>query len=138
MPEPYRQDLTEYPWPGNIRELQNHIERSLILGGDGYLARITPASRPVPATENSVSVTDSRELLDIRRLCREFVSRRRGFLVSEDSVHSQVVSEVEKELIAQVLRENLGIRSRTAMALGLDRNTLQRKIDEYGLQPKPR
>lgn len=138
IPESLKHEMTDYPWPGNIRELQNYIERSLILGGNGQLAGLPPATRPVMTSEDSISIADSRELFDIRRLCREFVSRRRSILVSDESVYSQVISEVEKELITQMLRENLGVRSRTAVALGLDRNTLQRKIEEYGLQPKAR
>jgi formate hydrogenlyase transcriptional activator len=70
--------LTSYPWPGNIRELQNLIERAVILSNDGVLPNPLPAVKPhrsavapaTPVLANSVATTlrDSEHALILRTL----------------------------------------------------------------------
>jgi DNA-binding protein Fis len=45
---------------------------------------------------------------------------------------------VEKELISQVLKASQGVQTRTASKLGINRNTLHKKIEEYGLEEEAR
>ena len=47
--------------------------------------------------------------------------------------HDRVVSLVEKELISQVLRSCQGVQTKAATRLGINRNTLHKKIDDYRL-----
>ncbi|MCL4118195.1 UNVERIFIED_CONTAM: hypothetical protein GTU68_030333 [Idotea baltica] len=54
------------------------------------------------------------------------------------NVHGTVVSLVEKEVIAQVLRICQGVQTKAATRLGINRNTLHKKIDEYGLAAEVR
>ena len=49
--------LTSYHWPGNIRELQNLIERAVILSNDGVLPNPLPAVEPLAITTSPVSTT---------------------------------------------------------------------------------
>ena len=59
--------------------------------------------------------------------------------VQEDGkAHEQVMGLVEKELILQVLRSFQGTQTKTASKLGINRNTLHKKIDDYGLQGEAR
>ena len=53
--------------------------------------------------------------------------------ISTGQVHSQIVEQVEKELIAQVLALCGGVQTKAATKLGINRNTLHKKIKEYGL-----
>ena len=53
---------------------------------------------------------------------------------SATDMHHRVVSLVEKELIVQVLRLSQGVQTKAASRLGINRNTLHKKIEEYTLQ----
>jgi DNA-binding NtrC family response regulator len=98
--------LVQYPWPGNIRELRNVLERVLLLSGDAE--EILPAHLPVEITGG---VAD----------------RVSG---TEDELSLQ---EVERRHIARVLAHHAGNRTRTARTLGISRATLYEKLDRYGL-----
>src|SRR6185369_14896797 len=63
------EDLTHYTWPGNIRELQNVIERAVILAGGGTLRfNLQEANNPVSAgLKPTTSVSTRTQLLEIER-----------------------------------------------------------------------
>jgi DNA-binding protein Fis len=50
-----------------------------------------------------------------------------------EDLHSRVVDRVEREVIAQVLAECEGIQIKAASRLGINRNTLHKKLKQYGL-----
>lgn len=128
--------LIKYDWPGNVRELQNYIERALVLSeGDAIEAADLPTHvrglAPVRIGRSAVT--------DVESLCTSLVGK--GIAdCTEDArdVHSRVVSQVEREVILQVLRQCQGVQTRTATRLGINRNTLHKKIEEYGLQDESR
>lgn len=123
--------LQTYQWPGNVRELQNYIERAIVLcPGDHLTSDLLP---PHVRGEGGGRTARSRGR-DLAGLCEEFVSRG----ISEagpdgDNLHERVVSLAERELIAQVLRRCQGVQTKAASRLGINRNTLHKKIDDYGL-----
>ncbi len=52
----------------------------------------------------------------------------------EDNLHQKVVGRVERELLEQVLADSAGIQIRAAARLGINRNTLHKKLKEFGLE----
>ncbi|HOW58820.1 MAG TPA: sigma-54 dependent transcriptional regulator [Candidatus Omnitrophota bacterium] len=99
--------LTQYDWPGNIRELKNIIERMIVLSSG---VKLTPEQIPE----------------DIRQ----------GKLLSRTNDVSQGVikiTDLEKDLIKKALQETKGNKSLAAEKLGISRRTLYRKIEEYNL-----
>ena len=100
--------MMRYDWPGNIRELENTIERGVIIARSEYL---TPDELP-PNLRN--------------------ISESKAHYGSEMSVGS-TIKEMEKEFIARTLTSVAGNRTRTAKILGITRKTLQNKIREYKL-----
>ena len=52
---------------------------------------------------------------------------------AENGMHNKVVNRVEQELIAQVMESCQGVQIKAAARLGINRNTLHKKLKEYGL-----
>jgi DNA-binding NtrC family response regulator len=126
--------LQAYHWPGNVRELQNYIERAVVLAeGDELTANLLPqglsstgaALLPAAPTVDEMPTADLTETLVEREI------REAGPL--SENLHQRVVDQVERELIAQVLRECQGVQTRAAARLGINRNTLYKKMRDFGL-----
>ena len=100
--------LIRYQWAGNIRELENCIERAVIMA---RAEMIVPADFP----------------LQIQMLCGE--GENDGF----DIPHGISLDEMEKALIVKTLTETGGNRTRASEILGINRRTIQNKLREYGL-----
>lgn len=123
--------LKHYAWPGNVRELQNYMERAIVLcQGDVITVDLLPSHvRGLAPLRLGRPQPKSRELL-----CRELVTL--GLIeAGEDAqnLHELVMSMVERELILQVLRSCQGIQTKAAQRLGINRNTLHKKIEDYHL-----
>lgn len=128
--------LTKYDWPGNVRELQNYIERALVLTESSEIdSEDLPTHVRGLAPVRIARGTDN----NIESLCSSLVSQGIAECNPDSKeVHNQVVSRVERELILQVLRQCQGVQTRTATRLGINRNTLHKKIEEYSLQDESR
>ncbi len=128
--------LQQYGWPGNVRELQNYIERALVLSTGGeIMAELLP-----PHVRGLAPVRIGRRAsADLESLCTDLVSRRLAQVGEESTdVYNQVINVVEKELILQVLRQSQGVQTRTATRLGINRNTLHKKIEDHQLGSEAR
>jgi len=127
--------LRDYSWPGNVRELQNYVERAIVLSpGEALTLDLFP-----PQVRGLAPVRVGRERpKDVESLCRELVAR--GMTDTDDSgtgVYDYVVSLAEKTLIQHVLSVSQGIQTKAAARLGINRNTLHKKIQDYGLDAEP-
>jgi len=100
--------LSRYDWPGNIRELENCLERGVIMARGEIIA---PADLPP----------------QIQALSQAKEGQGFGF---PSGISLQ---EVEKALILKTLEDTGGNRSRAAEILGINRRTLQNKLKEYGI-----
>ena len=123
--------LKAYGWPGNVRELQNYIERAIVLAdGDVIASNLLPAHVRGEAPPRLGRVNRS----DLDSMCAELVSQGLAENADEGTAYNAVIGMVEKELITQVLRICQGTQTKTALRLGINRNTLHKKIEEHGLQ----
>ncbi|MEZ6064429.1 MAG: sigma-54 dependent transcriptional regulator [Planctomycetaceae bacterium] len=123
--------LKAYTWPGNVRELQNYIERAIVLAeGDTLSSEYLPTHVRGEAPLRLGRVNRS----DLESMCAEYVSRALGENPDEGVAYNAVIGLVEKELIMQVLRVCQGTQTKTALKLGINRNTLHKKIEEHSLQ----
>ena len=75
---------------------------------------------------------------ELETMCAELVSRTLDERSGEEDAHASVMNFVERELLLQVLRSCQGTQTRTATRLGINRNTLHKKIEDYGLQDEAR
>jgi two-component system, NtrC family, nitrogen regulation response regulator GlnG len=112
--------MIEYEWPGNVRELENLVKRAAILSRESVIERRDLFSHDYHA----VSV-------------KEFLEDKlNGFLremkkLEKANLYDTVVTEVEKALFSIVLNETEGNQVAAAKILGINRNTLSKKIREY-------
>ena len=124
--------LRDHEWPGNVRELQNYVERAVILGTGGELTvehlppqlRGQAAPRPIRPRSGG----------DQSALCTELV--RQGISTAgpnASDLHDRIVGRVERELIQQVLQTCDRVQIKAAARLGINRNTLHKKLAEYRL-----
>jgi Nif-specific regulatory protein len=121
--------LLRFEWPGNIRELQNEIERSVALARSGETISSVHLSPKVTATAPAAGsglTTGTSELVAEP----SDGDRRPGAL-------RRARAEFEARFIAEALRQHAGNVSRTARALGLSRVSLQKKMKGYGLREAP-
>jgi transcriptional regulator with PAS, ATPase and Fis domain len=124
--------LQEYHWPGNVRELQNVIERAVVLAsGDEIVCDLLP---PAALGERRARMGRARGA-DLETLTYELVQQGLSAAgPNEDSLHTKIVNRVERELIAQVMTSCDNIQTKAATKLGINRNTLHKKLKEYGLE----
>ena len=125
--------MRHYHWPGNVRELQATVERAVVMAGGGeFGVDLLPAS--VRSGEPVLGVAGVRGV-DLETLVQEVVEQGVRAAESEQvEVHGYVVNRVEKELIAQVLANCNHVQTKAAAKLGINRNTLYKKIKDYGLE----
>lgn len=123
--------LQDYHWPGNVRELQNYIERAVVMAeGDELTIDLLPGV----VTGAAPPIGGPLDIHDVNALTTEVV--RQGLSDADDDaadLHARIVDRVEKELIAQVLAACDGTQTKAAARLGINRNTLHKKIKDYGL-----
>ncbi|HVC99391.1 MAG TPA: sigma-54 dependent transcriptional regulator [Pirellulales bacterium] len=100
------QALESYTWPGNIRQLINAIERAKILA-DGFVVRLVDLPH------------------DLQRPPQAEVP---SALVGSDNL-----DEIERAHVIEVLQREKGNKARAARALGIDRRSLYRLLEKYGV-----
>jgi two-component system nitrogen regulation response regulator GlnG len=122
--------LVRHPWQGNVRELENTLVRAAVLAPGQTLTGADlqlPDTAPPPALAGSLAET-------LRSAVAALVndpSRPRKEL------HAAVVAAVERPLIELVLEQTGGNQLRAADLLGINRNTLRKKLTALGI-PIPR
>jgi DNA-binding NtrC family response regulator len=123
--------LVAYDWPGNVRELQNYVERAVVLAlGDELTCDLLPEmvlGRRRPRI--------GRRVVDLQTLASELIEEglaRAG--PDEDNLYAKIVNRVERELIAQVMAACEGVQVKAAARLGINRNTLHKKLRDYELE----
>jgi len=124
--------LSRYTWPGNVRELENTIKRAIILSSDPLLSPVDfPGLRMQKGAERTHNEEISLEgLVDVKlRSCFTNMDK----MESGDD-YSMVLGQVERPLIRFVLEKTRGNQVRAADILGINRNTLRKKIQELGIE----
>ena len=124
--------LERFHWPGNVRELQNYIERAVVLCQED---QITLDLLPQ-------AVTGIRDDLDVVfrgtdpiSMIREIVSAGINAADEDETeLHKKIVDPVEKELILQVMNLCKNVQTKAATKLGINRNTLYKKLKHHGLE----
>lgn len=107
---PAIQMLTSYHWPGNIRELENCIERSVLLCND----EVIRSEHMPPSLQIAKTGTHSDEKMSL----------------------TEIIENKEREIIVDSLKKNGGKQRKTADELGVTERILGYKIKKYSIHPK--
>ncbi len=102
--------LSSYTWPGNIRELENEVQRLVIQGDENSLlepSHLSPQLRQVEGT-----------------LAR--IAPKKGTL-------KEMMEQLERWLLAEALRDHGNNKTQTAKTLGITREGLHKKLSKYGM-----
>jgi two-component system nitrogen regulation response regulator GlnG len=126
--DPALKILQSHPWPGNIRELQSAIRKSILMATGPVIVPefLPPEIRRDRDDDGSLNEAPNEEL-DLS----EFIQHR---LDRESSdLYAETLHEMERYLISQVLRRHGGNQSRAADQLGITRGSLRNKIRTLGI-----
>ena len=127
--------LKTHTWPGNVRELENLVRRLVVLNPDEVINEDAIASE-LAQLERSMPVADDEEssftALVERHLASHFAEY--GERLPPSGLYDRVIREVERPLVAISLAAARGNQIRAAQLLGLNRNTLRKKIRELGIE----
>ena len=102
--------LASYNWPGNIRELENEIQRLVIQAESGHWLEITDLSPRLRKIEGTITR----------------IAPQKGTL-------RDMMDQVERWLITEALREHGGNKTKTAVTLGITREGLHKKLAKFGV-----
>ena len=136
--------LRAYPWPGNVRELENIVTRLVVTGGEDEIntaevdvalgarggarggARSASAIQPLDHTDERLTDAVARHLQRYFDL--------HGGALPPAGVYQRILREIELPLIEIALDATGGNQAKCADLLGINRNTLRKKITELGIE----
>lgn len=128
------QALQSYDWPGNVRELENTIERLIVLADGKHIPpHLLKFGRPRYSLRSSKPRHD-----DVPSLIRRLVEV--GLHTTPPGglqLHQWLVDGFERELIQQVMVQCDGVKVTAADRLGINRNTLHKKLEQYAMTDHP-
>ena len=122
--------LARFSWPGNIRELENTVKSLMITNVTGTITLDSLPNnlfkrRPLADSEESLEEVASRKLESLVRDAVEF---------DTDSLMANVLPQLERPLLRLLLEQTKWNQQRAARILGINRNTLRKKIETLGLK----
>ena len=163
IPNEALEQLQLYDWPGNYRQLQSVMQRAVVLARGEMLqvelpqqasAAICQMEKTSWCSSNNSTLSDSTSTdgvpsnavgstktgpaskpMDFAELVQAVVEK--GIIEADRAhrePHSFVVDRVEKALIVAILAECDAVQTKAAVRLGINRNTLHKKIKDYGLE----
>src|SRR5438876_7858888 len=130
------QRLQQYRWPGNVRDVENLVRRLAalysqeVIGADVIEAEL--AEVPAPAEVAAESPGGEGLSAAVERHINDYFAAHKGSLPSA-GLYDRVLREIERPLIVATLGATRGNQIKAAHLLGLNRNTLRKKIRELDI-----
>ncbi|OGV96838.1 MAG: hypothetical protein A3I04_07235 [Nitrospinae bacterium RIFCSPLOWO2_02_FULL_39_110] len=116
--------LKSHEWKGNVRELENIIKRAVVISSsDSIISEHLPFNADLKLKAAAKSNTD-------------FILAKVQDTIGKGNLYNEIIREVEKELLGVILKKTEWNQLKAAEILGINRNTLSRKIKELGIVVK--
>lgn len=126
----------QFPWPGNVRQLENVLRRLVITGQDSEIGRaeLEQALDPHATIPQRGRVAETGTLAEsVAQHVRRYFELH-GADLPQPGVYQRVMREVEAPLIDIALEYTGGNQARCADLLGINRNTLRKKTNELDIR----
>lgn len=128
--------LRNYNWPGNVRELENLMRRLVVLYSESVIdARIVADQLKAQEQSNASHNNSIAETLgqSVARHLRTYFDAHNGALPAS-GLYNRILHEIERPLLSISMEATRGNQIRAADLLGLNRNTLRKKLKELEVQ----
>ena len=142
--------LQDHGWPGNVRELENLVQRLMVLAPHAVI-EVDHLGLPASAGPDASSAGPSAAMvapalppphesgagLGLEQAAIQAVEGHlaAGGAAVEGHLYDLVIHRVERALLVRTLQETRGNRLRAAALLGINRNTLRKKLQQLGIEP---
>jgi nitrogen regulation protein NR(I) len=117
-----------HPWPGNIRELANSVQKALIFNRGAPIGE-KDIRQAISEEDTCGAIAQNNTEAVVRQWARQVISTG-----EQKNLFDKCMDQIAGVLIGEALKMTGGNRSRAARLLGLSRPTLHSKIEKYGLQ----
>jgi two-component system nitrogen regulation response regulator GlnG len=128
--------MRNYPWPGNVRQLENAIRRLLVTSTETEITRaeVEQVLGPQTGPEPRAGAFDGEKLsASVARHLKRYFDLHGGQL-PPPGVYQRILREVEMPLIEIALDATAGNQAKCADLLGINRNTLRKKITDLDIR----
>jgi two-component system nitrogen regulation response regulator GlnG len=122
--------FVHYPWPGNVAELKD-VARRLVLKTRKSSVEAGDVAAVIPEVAERIPLEEMAFEEMVRAKLKSFLRRVEGYPL--DNLYDDVIARVERPLFALIMDHTSGNQLRAAEILGLNRNTLRKKLSDLGL-----
>ena len=131
--------LVAHDWPGNVRELENLMRRLAVLSRDDIISA-SLVEQQLDAAKDQATAFPEAHFADegLSLAIEQYLSNyfaRHGSLLPPDGLHHRLIETVERPLLRATMVAVRGNQIRAAKLLGINRNTLRKKLVDLGIDP---
>jgi two-component system nitrogen regulation response regulator GlnG len=126
--------MVAYPWPGNVAELKA-VCRRLAVRAEDLRVEVKDVEAVLPDAAERAPLEDLSFEEIVRAKLTEFLKQMEGYPL--ENFYEEVLSRVERPLLTLIMERTGNNQVKAAEILGLNRNTLRRKLQERGIRPQP-
>ena len=122
--------LMTMPWRGNVRELKNFIYRLTLNAREDRISETSIRQLVAPTSDVADTVTSG---CSFDAAVMQFMAELKQRGSSRERIYARALAAFEKPLLTAVMRQAKGNQLQAAAMLGINRNTLRKKLSDYGI-----
>jgi two-component system, NtrC family, nitrogen regulation response regulator GlnG len=122
--------LSAMPWRGNVRELKNFVYRVVLTAREDRITQTTLSQMGASVSETA---HHGASICTFDAAVAQFMTEQRQRGVGRERIYARALAAFEKPLLQTVMAQAKGNQLQAAAMLGINRNTLRKKLSDYGL-----